>query len=454
MPRPALTGSRIRALRKARGLKQSDLARRAGVSPSYLNLIEHNRRRAGSRLLSAIAEVLAVTPEALAEDAGEALVAALRASAAHASAEPPPESDRIDELIGRFPGWAAHLAALSVRAEEQIRVIERLSDRMAHDPNLSAALHEIVSAVTSVQSTAAILADTEDLEPEWRLRFHRNVHADSVRLATAAEALVAFLDASSDESGLAAPNEELEQWLARHGFHLPAIESDTVPDWARLVSAEPELASLAARQMAERWLMQAHADARALPLSRLMPMLREQMRAPGGLRPEVLATAFDTGLMVVLRRLACLPAEPGLPRFGLVRCDGSGTLTFRRPIEGFALPRFAGACPVWPLYQALAVPGRPLRAILATPGPAVRHFLAHALFEAAGAPRFNPPFVLDGAMLLSPAPAPGQDGARTPDAVLPVGQAAGSARGWTARRGESPRSWRGEGASGAGGARP
>ncbi|MCC5986869.1 MAG: DUF2083 domain-containing protein [Pararhodobacter sp.] len=411
MARPALTGSRIRALRMARGLAQSDLARRVGVSPSYLNLIEHNRRRAGARLLEAIAGSLKVAPEALAEDAGEALVAALRAAATHASAEPPPETGRIDELIGRFPGWAAHLAALSARAEAQERVIERLSDRMAHDPNLSAALSEIVSAVTSVQSTAAILAETEELEPEWRRRFHRNVHADSVRLATAAEALVAFLDASSDESGLAAPLEELEQWLARHDFHLPEIEAEAPSDWARLVSAQPELASAASRQLAERWLMQAHTDAAALPLARLLPALRAQTRKPEGLRPEALAGEFGTALMVVLRRLACLPAEPGLPRFGLVRCDGSGTLTFRRPIEGFALPRFAGACPVWPLYQALAAPGRPLRTLLATPGPAVQHFLAHALAETAGPPRFAPPWVLEGAMLLSPATPPAQDGA-------------------------------------------
>ena len=419
MDAPALTGSRIRALRKARGLTQSELARQSGVSPSYLNLIEHNRRRAGVGLLRAIAEGLNVPPESLAEDAGETLVAALRASVALASAEPPPELARIDELIGRFPGWAAHLAALAARNEAQARVIERLSDRMAHDPNLSAALHEIVSAVTSVQSTAAILADTDDLEAVWQQRFHRNVHADSVRLATAAEALVAFLDASSDESGLAAPLEEMEHWLARHGFHLPEIEAETPPDWTRLVSAAPELASRASRQMAEAWLAQAHADAQALPLARLIPRLQAQMGGPSGLRPDVLAEELDAGLMVVLRRLACLPDTPGLPRFGMVRCDGSGTMTFRRPIEGFALPRFAGACPLWPLYQALPRPGQPLREILATPGPGSQRFLAHALAESPTPPRFGAPMVLEGVMLLSAAPADAV--AAGEDSILPVG---------------------------------
>ena len=50
MPRSALTGTRIRERRTALGLKQADLARTSGISPAYLNLIEHNRRRVGDAL--------------------------------------------------------------------------------------------------------------------------------------------------------------------------------------------------------------------------------------------------------------------------------------------------------------------------------------------------------------------------------------------------------------------
>jgi DNA-binding XRE family transcriptional regulator len=49
----ALTGSRLRARRVALGLKQGDVATRAGVSASYLNLIEHNRRRVPADVLAA-----------------------------------------------------------------------------------------------------------------------------------------------------------------------------------------------------------------------------------------------------------------------------------------------------------------------------------------------------------------------------------------------------------------
>ena len=49
MPERQLTGGRIRERRIALGLRQAELAPRAGISASYLNLIEHNRRRIGGK---------------------------------------------------------------------------------------------------------------------------------------------------------------------------------------------------------------------------------------------------------------------------------------------------------------------------------------------------------------------------------------------------------------------
>jgi DNA-binding XRE family transcriptional regulator len=50
MERSAFAGSRIRERRVALGLRQAEVALRAGISGSYLNLIEHNRRRIGGKL--------------------------------------------------------------------------------------------------------------------------------------------------------------------------------------------------------------------------------------------------------------------------------------------------------------------------------------------------------------------------------------------------------------------
>ena len=64
-----LAGSRIREKRLDRGLRQAAVAETVGISPSYLNLIEHNRRRIGGKLLSDIARVLGVEPALLIDGA-------------------------------------------------------------------------------------------------------------------------------------------------------------------------------------------------------------------------------------------------------------------------------------------------------------------------------------------------------------------------------------------------
>src|SRR5262245_12116849 len=51
-------GAKIRSLRRQQHLSQTELARRLGISPSYLNLIEHNRRAFGDELLVKLAEIL------------------------------------------------------------------------------------------------------------------------------------------------------------------------------------------------------------------------------------------------------------------------------------------------------------------------------------------------------------------------------------------------------------
>ncbi len=69
MPASRLTGSRIRERRLARGMRQVELARAVGISAAYLNLIEHNRRRIGGKLLVNLARVLEVEPAQLTEGA-------------------------------------------------------------------------------------------------------------------------------------------------------------------------------------------------------------------------------------------------------------------------------------------------------------------------------------------------------------------------------------------------
>lgn len=388
----ALTGARLRERRLALGVRQADAARAAGISASYLNLIEHDRRPVGAQVLARLAEVLGVGVETLEEGAEAGLIVALRAAAgevAGASASIA-EVDRLEDFIGRFPGWAAVLAQTHQRAGQLERAVAALNDRITHDPHLSQALHEVLSAVSSVRSTAAILAETEDIAPEWRARFHGNLHEDSERLALGAEALVAYLDGSeaAEEAGAAAPQELFDDWLAARGWHLAALE-----DGGDIEAEIAALPSLAAQGLARDWARVAAGDVTVLPLAAFQTAVAELEGDPARI-----AARFGCGILPVMRRMATLPAADA----GLVICDASGTLIFRKPAAGFALPRFGAACALWPLYTALSRPMEAVAAQLDLAGRGGQHWRALAYCQPELPQGFGGPQLRYAAMLLMP----------------------------------------------------
>lgn len=394
MARDTLTGSRIRERRLIAGLRQAELARQVGISASYLNLIEHNRRRIGGKLLVDLAQALAVEPSMLTEGAEAALISALKEAAAASPAAA--EVDRADEFAGRFPGWAGVLAGAHQRVNSLEQLVQTLSDRLTHDPNLAASLHEILSTAAAIRSTAAILAEPGDLDPEWRDRFHKNLDQDAERLAEGSKALAGFLDESeSGEERRFMPQEEAEAFFEAREHHFPELEEGSA-QVSDVIDGAGQLATREAREIATAILETYDADAAAMPL----PDLKKALKS--GLDPAALAAEFGCGMEVVLRRLAAVPeAVLGQPA-GLVLCDASGTIMFRKPVSGFALPRFGASCPLWPLYTALARPQVPLRRQVVQQGKGSAGFECLAYAWPQGAPDFSSDPVYRAVMLILP----------------------------------------------------
>lgn len=400
MPRDTLTGSRIRERRAMSGMRQSELAREVGISASYLNLIEHNRRRIGGKLLVDIAQVLGVEPSLLSEGAEAAMIATLREAAAGTGGAQP-ELDRIDEFAGRFPGWAELVVENHRRIASLERVAATLTDRLTHDPHLATSMHEVLTMVTAIRSTASILAETQEIEPEWEKRFQRNLNEDSRRLAESTQQLVSYLDGAGDVgASLTSPMEEVEAMLAAHRYHFPQFEggeAEAAFDLGGFVAQQPQLTSQGARDLAVTTLRQLRADAHAMPREALSGVLAEH-----GMAFTRIMQHFEVSMATVFRRLAIL-SETLLPHsLGLVMCDGSGTLMLRKPVEGFPVPRFSAACPKWPLFQALNRPLRPIRQEVTVTGRDARPFECFAVTEAIGTAEFNEDPLYHSYMLVVP----------------------------------------------------
>jgi predicted transcriptional regulator/DNA-binding XRE family transcriptional regulator len=397
MPRGTLTGSRIRERRIMVGLRQADLARRIGISASYLNLIEHNRRRIGGKLLLDIAEVLGVESSVLAEGAEAALVSVLREAAANAKSVNV-ETDQADEFAGRFPGWAGVLVSAHRRIASLERTVETLVDRVAHDPQLAASLHEVLSTAASIRSAASILAETQELEPEWRNRFHRNINEDSARLAESSKALVKYLDhAEAGEDPLISPQEEVEALLTDQRHFFETLEVDA-PDIAGLVESETRLTSKPARHIARAVMEQYARDASAMPMVSFQAALSDL-----GLDPVAIAQRFSVPVQAVLRRLAAMPDGTLSDPVGLIVCDGSGSMLFRKPIAGFAIPRFGATCPLWPLFSGFSRPMTPMCVRVEQVGRDAPQFDCFVIAHPVGGPVLNLDPILHSTMLIAPA---------------------------------------------------
>ena len=396
MSRDTLTGSRIRERRAMAGMRQAELARQVGISASYLNLIEHNRRRIGGKLLVNIATVLSVEPSLLSEGAEAALISTLREAAADSSMFQP-EMDRVDDFAGRFPGWAELIAHGHRRIGNLERTAATLTDRLTHDPHLATSMHEMLSMVTAIRSTAGILADTKEIEPEWRNRFHRNINEDSKRLAESSQSLVEYLDGAGDAGAeLTSPMEEVEMMLATHDYRFPNLEEDG-ENIDAFVAEQSQLTTQEARTAAIGTLKQLRSDARRMPREAVAEALQKD-----GLDPSALAREFRVSMAVVFRRIAILSDDLLPSPVGIIMCDSSGTLMLRKPVEGFPVPRFSGACPKWPLFQALTQPMRPIRRDVTVTGRESKQFICYAIAEAVGTLEFNDDPLYRAYMLVVP----------------------------------------------------
>ncbi|CUH37284.1 putative transcriptional regulator [Jannaschia seosinensis] len=379
MPRPANTGSRIRERRIALGRKQVAVAEAAGISPSYLNLIEHDRRAIGGRLLLRLAAALDAEPAALSGEGDSTLAQAVAAAGAAQGLDPQADADAFARTN---PEWARMVAAQAETIAAQARTIDALSDRLTHDPSLAEAMHELLSTVSVVRSTAAILAQTPEIDANWLRRFHANLDQDSRRLAQGAEAVVALFDrqaARGDRPLLAV--EGAARFLDATGHRFEALERDGA---ATIPMLTAEIADPSVQTLVAATLRADAADAERLP--------RHLVEAANG--PDDLLGAARGDMALVLRRLGLV--DPGR---GLVICDAAGAVLRRKPVAGFPLPLVGAGCPLWTIYTALAQPGRPLSERLETPDGAI--WRAHSVALPETPATFDAPPVLRATMLLT-----------------------------------------------------
>lgn len=387
----SIVGARIRAYRREQGVTQAELARRLGISPSYLNLIESSKRAIAGRLLAQVAEELGVGVDALDGAAERRLVDQLQEIAADPRLDGlgVPEEDA-GGLIGRFPAWARALAALASSERELAAANRVMSDRLTHDPVLAEAVHRMLTHTAAMRSAAEILRDVPDLGGDDRERFVAILADEAARLSDVGIGLAGYFERAHTAARAVTPSDEVGALFEARANHFAEIEAalaDAVADAddperaARLagpaveaiLAGAPEIGSEAARGRARRRLMRYAEDALAAPAAPLAAAARATRYDA-----ELAAHRLGVAPEVVFRRLPSLPPAPGAPRFGYLQTNAAGVMTDFLGLPGLAPPRHGAACPLWINFRAAAEPGRTLRQLARFPTGLSFLFVARA----------------------------------------------------------------------------
>ena len=380
-------GTRIAERRRQLGVTQADMARRIGISPSYLNLIERNKRRIAGSLLRRTAEELGVRTEDLDGAHERRLAEALHEVAALPSlAGQGVEIDAIPELIARFPGWARAMATLA-RSERAAQDTARaLSDRLTHDPFLGEAVHGMLSRVAAIRSAAEILTDFDDMAAPDRRDFHRIVRTEAEMLTQTGEALATYLNRAEETETRLTPLDEIEALYDASANHFAPLEGagDVAAAIETILAGAPQIETDAARHRARDRLMGYAADAAAMPVADFPAAALDC-----GCDIEILAQTFDTGIDAICRRLAAMPPDAGLPSFGYFLANASGTIIEMMGLEGLAVPRYAATCPLWVLFRAQQQPG--ITTVQLAEMPNARRYVFIARARRVGSPGFGQP---------------------------------------------------------------
>ena len=363
-------GAKVRALRRRESLSQAELATRLGVSPSYLNLIENNRRPLPAQVLLKLAQLFAIDLHTFAADEDARVVADLL----EAFADPIFDAHRLTstdvrEMTTSSPAAAKAVLAL-YRAYQGSRASrESLSEQALDEgePQASADLSRLPSEEVSdlvqrhmnhfpeLEASAETLhrdarLDGDDLQGGLTRHLERALGV-TVRVARwgAEPGVLRRYDPDSRVLTLS----ELLPTRSRAFQTATQIALLTCHDTVDRIARDPLLSTDESRALTRIALANYFAGAVMMPYEAFLRAAREERYDL-----DVLGRRFRVGFEQVAHRLTTLqkPGAEGVP-FHMIRTDVAGNISKRFSASGIRFARFSGACPKWNVFAAFLTPG-------------------------------------------------------------------------------------------------
>jgi len=355
-------GGKLRRLRQDRRLSQAQMATELGISPSYLNLIEGDRRPVTVRVLLRLAERFQVELSSLGTESDERLGNDLmEALADPVFEEHDVKASDVRELVATLPSLAKALLALyqSHRHADSAGELAT-SDK---EPVLAALPSEEVSDFIEQRRNCfpELEAAAEALWSENQLALH-TLQQDLVRVLAQRFAVdVEIATAERMPQLLRAFNPLTRRLQLSEMLPLPSRTFQLAHQLAflhcrntiDLIAAGGRLTTPEADALVRSALANYFAAAVMMPYARFLEAARSTRHDL-----NVLQHRFGVSFEQACHRLTTLrrPGQEGIP-FHLLRVDIAGNISKRFSASGLHIARFGAACPRWNVYDAFATPG-------------------------------------------------------------------------------------------------
>lgn len=363
-----LLGAKVRALRRREHMTQVDLAERLGVSASYLNLIENNRRPLTAPLLIRLAQIFQLDLQNFASEEDVRLTADLH----EVFGDPIFESHGLTnadlrELVATSPNVARAVLTLYRTYATTRESLDTLGERLAGDGFVAVDNSRLPSEEVSdlIQRRMNHFPEIEEgAEALWReaeldaddvyrglVRYLHATRGIEVRIVRVADERQAMRRFDPDKrvlsiSEVLPPRSRRFQLAHQLGLLTQSAAIDRILRDENLTTPE-------SRALARVALANYFAAAILMPYQPFLEAARAERYDI-----ELLAHRFGTSFEQVCHRLTTLrrPGAEGVPMH-MVRIDIAGNISKRFSGSGIRFARFSGACPRWNVHAALMTPG-------------------------------------------------------------------------------------------------
>ncbi|WP_025292081.1 helix-turn-helix domain-containing protein [Sphingomonas sanxanigenens] len=363
-------GARLRALRIREGLGQAAMAARLDLSVSYLSQLENDDRPLTPAVIARLAAAFPLDWRIFDADDADRRAAALREAIADPLFDgPPPPADALHRAATQQPVLTERFMTLHAayrRAEERLQIIDDAissgvqgSERLPWE-EVRDWFHEAGNYIDPIDRAAEALAGELGANAGETAIIARLSGHHGIRLVPPSDdAPLRRLDRAAGTLAIdrALPPESRRFMLA---LQLAAIELEAP---IAAVAGSARLRSDVAQNILASGLANYAAGALLMPYEAFRAAARAMRHDIDRLRQ-----GFGVSFEQACHRLSTLqrPGARGIPFF-FCRVDMAGNITKRHSATRLQFARFGGACPLWIVHEAVAIPDRILVQLAETP---------------------------------------------------------------------------------------